>query len=183
MNTRAPALLAGDDMARDCSYYAAVQRQPGYPRLLGRRACDVAVVGGGLAGLSAAIELADRGFRVTLLEARTVGNGASGRNGGQALTGLACDPHEIEAQLGRETARDVWSAGTEALALLHERRMRFAVECEWRNGYLWAAVNRRRAQRLRTTAEHLQRHYGQSLQVFPQLGEAPLEHVWAATWT
>ena len=51
----------------------------------------MAVVGGGLAGLSAALELAERGFSVVLLEAREIGWGASGRNGGQAIHGLACD--------------------------------------------------------------------------------------------
>ncbi|MDE2159667.1 MAG: FAD-dependent oxidoreductase, partial [Burkholderiales bacterium] len=55
---------------------------PAQPALDADAACDVAVVGGGIAGLSAALELAQRGFDVRLLEAGRVGGGASGRNGG-----------------------------------------------------------------------------------------------------
>jgi hypothetical protein len=67
--------------------------------------CDVAIVGGGLAGLSAALELASAACSVVLLEARELGWGASGRNGGQAIHGLACDQDVIEQQLGLDDAR------------------------------------------------------------------------------
>jgi gamma-glutamylputrescine oxidase len=81
----------------------------------------VAVVGGGLAGLSAALELRQRGLDVLLLEARELGYGASGRNGGQAIHGLACEQEVIEAQLGLDDARRVWDLSLEALDLLRER--------------------------------------------------------------
>jgi gamma-glutamylputrescine oxidase len=158
MDESAAALLRADDLARHCGYAASARREQRFPPLEGGRVCDVAVVGGGLAGLSAAIELADRGFTVTLLEARDVGSGASGRNGGQALPGLACEPRLIEAQLGLEAARIVWDAGIEALDLIHRRCERFAIDCEWRSGHLLTAVNTRRARRLRATADDLQRY-------------------------
>jgi gamma-glutamylputrescine oxidase len=85
------------DLARHSYYDATVQRPAALPALAADIECDVAIVGGGLAGLSAAIELADRGFDVVLLEARQVGWGASGRNGGQALAGLACKLQERRA--------------------------------------------------------------------------------------
>jgi gamma-glutamylputrescine oxidase len=77
-----------------------VARRPSHPPLSGEARADVAVVGGGLAGLSAALELAQRGRSVVVLESQRVGWAASGRNGGQALPGLACDMAEIESQLG-----------------------------------------------------------------------------------
>ena len=102
------SLLSADQQLTKNSYYAATApREQRFPALQSNLDCDVAVVGGGLAGLSAAIELADRGFSVVLLEAREVGWGASGRNGGQAIAGLACDQEVIEAQLGRDAARRV----------------------------------------------------------------------------
>ncbi|OYU73300.1 MAG: FAD-dependent oxidoreductase, partial [Burkholderiales bacterium PBB5] len=77
-------LRADQELTRHSYYAATAVRDARYPALQGDVHCDVAVVGGGLAGLSAAIELADRGFSVRVLEAREVGFGASGRNGGQA---------------------------------------------------------------------------------------------------
>jgi gamma-glutamylputrescine oxidase len=65
----------------------------------------VAIVGGGLAGLSAASSWPSAACSVVLLEAREVGWGASGRNGGQAIHGLACDQDVIEQQLGLDAAR------------------------------------------------------------------------------
>ncbi|MGZ5130424.1 MAG: FAD-dependent oxidoreductase [Caldimonas sp.] len=162
MDESPAALLRSDDLARHCAYAAGAPREQRFPPLEGGRACDIAVVGGGLAGLSAAIELADRGFAVTLLEARDVGSGASGRNGGQALTGLACEPHVIEAQLGLAAARMVWDAGIEALELIHRRCERFAIDCEWRSGHLLTAVSARKARRLRETSDDLQQRYGEA---------------------
>jgi gamma-glutamylputrescine oxidase len=94
------------DLTPRHSYYAATAaRAAGIRRCKGDAGCDVAIVGGGLAGLSAALELAERGCSVVLLEAREVGWGASGRNGGQAIHGLACDQDVIEAaRPGRRAA-------------------------------------------------------------------------------
>jgi gamma-glutamylputrescine oxidase len=103
------SLLSADEQLATNSYYAATApRGPARAALESNLDCDVAVVGGGLAGLSAAIELADRGFRVVVLEAQRVGWGASGRNGGQVIAGFACDTSVIEGQLGLAAARRAW---------------------------------------------------------------------------
>ncbi|MBK6472005.1 MAG: FAD-binding oxidoreductase, partial [Betaproteobacteria bacterium] len=106
------------EIARHSYYAATAVRDRAFPALAGDVDCDVAVVGGGLAGLSAAIDLRRRGFSVVLLEARDIGFGASGRNGGQAIHGLACDQDTIEAQLGLDEAKRVWAMSIEALDLL-----------------------------------------------------------------
>jgi gamma-glutamylputrescine oxidase len=73
-----PLLDTDRDLTRHSYYDATAPRTQGYAGLQGDAGdCDVAVVGGGFAGLSAAIELADRGFSVVVLEAREVGSGAS----------------------------------------------------------------------------------------------------------
>ena len=155
------SLFKADQSLTNNSYYAATApRDQRFAPLQGRADCDVAIVGGGLAGLSAAIELADQGLSVVLLEARSIGFGASGRNGGQALAGLACEQGEIERQLGLEASRTVWDMTLEAIELIHARCRRFGIDCDWRPGYLSLAVNARKGRELAQWHERMQRDYG-----------------------
>ena len=148
-------LQIDQDLARHSYYAATAPAGDSHAPLEGDAHCDVAVVGGGLAGLSAAIELATRGFSVTLLEAKTLGWGASGRNGGQAIHGLACDQSVIEEQLGLPAARQVWAMAVEALDLIRERLRQFQIDADWRDGYLGLAVNARKADELRAWADRI----------------------------
>ena len=81
------------ELTRGSWYEASVVRPTAAPALAGSIETDVCVVGGGYAGLSTALELAERGYSVALLEARQAGWGASGRNGGQALVGFGFAGH------------------------------------------------------------------------------------------
>jgi gamma-glutamylputrescine oxidase len=154
------SLLSADKQLTKNSYYAATApRGAGHAALEADIDCDVAVVGGGLAGLSAAIELADRGYAVALLEAQQVGWGASGRNGGQVIAGLACDQSVIEEQLGLDGARAVWQMTLEALRLINERRERFAIDCDWQSGFIGVATSPRKAADLERWQAHMQAAY------------------------
>ena len=160
------ALLDTDRELTRGSYY--VQTSPAWvpsSALQGEVSCDVAVVGAGLAGLSAALELASRGLRVTVLEAQHVGFGASGRNGGQAIHGLACDMSVIEAQLGRDDARRVFDMTIEALDLIRQRIAAHAIDCEWQDGFLSVATSPRKAQALARWAQHMAQAYGYPMTV------------------
>ena len=75
--------------------------------LLDNHHCDVAVIGGGFAGLSTALHLAEKGVNVTLLEAKEIGFGASGRNGGQVIPGLKYDPDELIKMFGNERGQQL----------------------------------------------------------------------------
>lgn len=151
------------ELTRNSYYAATATRSASHPPLHGDVEADVAIVGGGLAGLSAAIELADRGHSVVLLEARDLGWGASGRNGGQAIHGLACDQDEIESQLGLDEARRVWGMTLEALDLIGQRCRRFDIDCDWTPGYLGLAVNARKGRDLQRWAERMRTVYGFAL--------------------
>src|SRR6202035_3166736 len=100
------------------SYYAATAAA-GPPEtratLMGECRADVAVVGGGIAGCSAALHLAKRGYSVALLEARFVGYGASGRSGGQTIFGLAAGQKALAVQVGAGDARRLFDLSIEAL--------------------------------------------------------------------
>ncbi|MDP1901980.1 MAG: FAD-binding oxidoreductase [Rubrivivax sp.] len=158
------AWLATDLELSRASYYAATAgHAPSFAPLPGPTSCDVAVVGGGLTGLSAAIELRQRGFDVVLLEAREIGSGASGRNGGQAIHGLACDQAVIESQLGLADARRVWDLSIEALDLLRQRIAVHRIECDWQEGYLGVACSPSKGRSLTAWADRIEAVYGYPL--------------------
>lgn len=154
-------LLASDTQLNQKSYYeASVQRPPLAAALQGDVRADVLVVGAGYAGLSAAIELAQRGYQVVVLEADRVCSGASGRNGGQAIVGYASGQEPFEQQLGREPARLAWDMSLEAIALLDQRIADFAIDCDRVAGYLYVADSPRKARALQEDMQRLERDYG-----------------------
>lgn len=148
------------------SYYAATANwRTRYPALAGEQACDVCVIGAGFTGVNTAIELAERGFRVVLLEARRVAWGASGRNGGQVIGGFA-DTARIERAVGAEAARVVWDMGVEGTRILQARVARFDIPCDLKPGYFDAALNRRQMRDLRSyVAKQRERGYPHALTI------------------
>lgn len=141
-------LLASDTQLNQKSYYeASVQRAPAGPPLRGELNADVLVVGAGFAGLSAAIELAQRGYQVVVLEADRVCSGASGRNGGQAIVGFSGGQEPFEQQLGQAQARLAWAMTVEGLAMIDERVKAFQIDCDHVKGYLYLADSRRKRAR------------------------------------
>jgi gamma-glutamylputrescine oxidase len=153
-------MLASEQRLIQNSYYtASANAQPNYPPLNGDTEVDVCVVGAGLSGLSAAIELADRGYSVLVLEAETVGWGASGRNGGQIIAGFACDQSVIEKALGAEAARDAWDVTIAALDLVRERIKRFDIKCDLVSGFLGVAVGQRKGNDLKEWYESMAKRY------------------------
>jgi len=154
-------MLACEQKLIQNSYYTdSVNDHSSYQALDGDDSADVCVVGGGLAGLSTAIELADRGYSVIVLEAETVGWGASGRNGGQIIAGLACEQAVIEKHLGLEAAREAWNVTIEALDLVHERVRRFDIDCDLVDGFLGVSVGARKGAALRDWYETMAKRYG-----------------------
>ena len=143
------------------SYYAAtLPLALPRPPLQGAVECDVCVVGAGYGGLSAALHLAGRGYRVVVLEAARIGNGASGRNGGHIVTGYQPDMPEVEAMVGRDTARRLWELSEEAKRLLRDTVSRHAIDCHLIDGYLFAANKPRHLAALAAHAEALEAVYG-----------------------
>ncbi len=116
---------------------------------------DVAVIGGGITGVSAALHLAERGYSVALLEAEDVGWGASGRNGGQALPGFGASQTKIKSLVGPEGARKLWNMSMEGVDLLHAQVQRFGIPCDLATGYLHAAIKPRHVRELEEAQEEL----------------------------
>ena len=138
------------------SYYAATARdnQP-YPLLDGEICADVCVVGGGLTGVNTALELALRGHSVVLLEARRIGWGASGRNGGQLIRGIGHDVSGFGKYVGEEGVRYLERAGVDSVTLVAERIDEFAIDCDLRWGFCELANTPAQFAGLREEHEHL----------------------------
>ncbi|NWB28288.1 NAD(P)/FAD-dependent oxidoreductase [Pseudomonas gingeri] len=118
------------------SYYAASSHpQPEYPLLQGEVQADVCVVGGGFSGLNTAIELAERGLSVVLLEARRIGWGASGRNGGQLIRGVGHGLEQFTDVLGQDGVRQLKLMGLEAVDIVRRRIEHFRIDCDLTWGY------------------------------------------------
>lgn len=138
------------------SYYAATAHAaPARPALDGPAECDVCVVGGGIAGCSAAIHLAERGYRVVLLEAQRIGWGASGRSGAQALLGVAAGHAKLARLIGESDARRVWDMTVEGLALMRELIARYGIDCDWVDGHMQVATKARHDAEIREEIEML----------------------------
>jgi gamma-glutamylputrescine oxidase len=147
-------------VAENSYYEASVVRAAPATALSGTRRADVCVVGGGYAGLSAALDLAQRGYAVTLLEAQRVGWGASGRNGGQVIVGFGREGETaIEKQLPREDARRAWNIALEGVELVRERIRQHAIDCDWQAGYLSVSVKPAKSRALNEWAAHISASY------------------------
>lgn len=142
------------------SYYAATANPgPDCPPLEGARRCDVCVVGGGFTGVSAALSLAERGYKVSVLEANRIGWGASGRNGGQLIGGLSGEERMRQAQ-GRASGKDLdkllWDLGWAGHEIIRQRVERHAIDCDLKFGYMDAALKPRQWRELQEECERLQ---------------------------
>jgi glycine/D-amino acid oxidase-like deaminating enzyme len=117
---------------------------PSVPAMTTDLSCEVAIIGGGFCGLSAALHLAEAGTDAVVLEAETPGWGASGRNGGQVIAGLKLDPHECLAKFGRERGQALHRFGAATADLVFSLIERFQIRCEaHRDGWIQAAYSAR----------------------------------------
>ncbi|HVX77748.1 MAG TPA: FAD-binding oxidoreductase [Bradyrhizobium sp.] len=122
--------------------------------LEGKRQCDVAILGGGYTGLSAALRLAQKGRTVRVLEANEPGWGASGRNGGQVNPGLKWEPEQIERDFGPDLGKRMVALSGGAPAQVFDLVSRHNIACEARqSGTLRAAFAPRDAETISRTAE------------------------------
>ncbi len=146
------------------AYAATAPELQGQGRLEGRLVADVCILGAGLTGLSTAIELAQAGLSVVVLEAASVGFGASGRSGGQAIFGFACDQSRIERMVGIEESRRLFAWSLEGLALIHERCRQFQIDCDWQPGHAHVPLKPRQVVELKSWQRELEETYSYPLQ-------------------
>ena len=141
-------------------YYASAVGLHDYPRLAENVRADVCVVGAGYTGISAALELAERGYAVVVLDSHRVGSGASGRNGGVLGSGQRKGQIELQKWLGKDTARTLWNIACDANQLVRDRIARFNIDCDLTDGELTVAHKQKYQQELWDYSRFLETEYG-----------------------
>ena len=123
------------------SYYAAsANPAPLRPELVGTHETDVCVLGAGYSGLSTALHLAEKGYKVTVVEGARIGWGASGRNGGQIVNGLNASLETIGRRYGADAAKFVASLVTEGGDIIRERISTYDIKCDLKHGNVFAGL-------------------------------------------
>lgn len=130
---------------------------------------DVAIVGGGFTGLSAARALAKRGVRVAVLEANTIGWGASSRNGGMVLTGLKLSMETVFHKYGRETAKALFQCSLAGIDAVEQIVKEENIDCGFaRTGHLLVANKPAHYQAMVRSAEFMEREFGHKQRLVPR---------------
>ena len=145
-------------------YAASAAPLPEQPALHDRLDADVCILGAGFTGLSAALDLAEAGYRVVVLEAERIGWGASGRNGGQAIVGYGCEQSTLEHLLGDDAARRLFDLSREGMGLLRDRIARHRIACDWRDGYAHVPIKPRQERELRADIVDMAQRYDYPLE-------------------
>jgi len=130
---------------------------------------DVAVVGAGFCGLSAARELARRGVRVVVLEAETLGWGASCRNGGMVLTGMKLPVPTLIARYGREAVQRMYAASLQSIDLVEQIVKEERIDCAFsRCGHLEVACKESHFAAYAKAAARIQSEFNHNLRIVPK---------------
>ena len=131
-------------LERPPTYYSAtLTDDPRYPRLEGSHRTDIVVIGGGFTGVNTALELAERGFKVVLVEQHRIGWGASGRNGGQVTGSLSGDTamqKKMRATLGASVDDFIWNLRFHGHDVIESRIARYGIDCDLKKGHLETAL-------------------------------------------
>ena len=130
---------------------------------------DVAVVGGGYTGLSAALTLAKRGVSVAVFDAETIGWGASSRNGGMVLTGLKIPMQTAIKRYGRDFARRLFQCSLDSIATVEKLCKEEAIDCGFaRTGHLLAANKPKHYELLAKEAEFMAKEFEHAVRLVPR---------------
>lgn len=130
---------------------------------------DVAVVGAGFTGLAAARELARGGISVAVLEAETIGWGASSRNGGMVLTGMKLPVPTLIKRYGRERVRRMYAASLESIDCVERIVREEGIDCDFsRCGHLEVACKKSHFDGYEESAALIRREFGHELRIVPK---------------
>ena len=131
---------AGDGSHTGSYYAASANPAPERAALRGDHEIDVCIVGAGYSGLSTGLHLAEKGYKVAIIEGARVGWGASGRNGGQIVNGLNASLQTIKRRYGQDTATFVAGLVQEGGEIIRERVKRYDIKCDLKDLNIFTAL-------------------------------------------
>ena len=141
------------------TYYAATANPvPNRPALQGEINADICIIGAGYTGLSTGLFLAERGLKVVVLEAAKVGFGATGRNGGQIVNSFSRDIDAIERQVWHDAAKVFGQMAFEGNRIIRERIATYNIQCDLKNGGVFAAFTPKQMRHLEHQRKLWARH-------------------------
>ncbi|HWV09450.1 MAG TPA: FAD-binding oxidoreductase [Pseudomonas sp.] len=157
------------------SYYSAtLNQETDYPTLQGEVSVDVVIIGGGFTGVASAVELAERGLKVAIVEAQKIGWGATGRNGGQVTGSLSGDEamrKQMRNRLGSEVDDFIWHLRWRGHDIIKNRVARYGIDCDLKHGHLHAAMKPAHMDELASSYEEaLRRGMGDSVTLLDREG-------------
>jgi len=151
------------------SYYAATANSTVVrPELQDNKQADVCVIGAGYTGLSTALFLLEKGFSVIVLEAAKVGFGASGRNGGQIVNSYSRDLDSIERTASASAAKLIGDMAFEGGRIIRERVARYGIQCDLKDGGVFAAFNQKQMHHLEAQKALWERYGYQHLELLDE---------------
>ena len=133
------------------TYYTATRKYHlSFPSLEEDIDVDVVVIGGGFSGVNTALELAEKGItNIALLEARYIGFGGSGRNGGQIMAGIGHDMEKIKKDVGEEGLKAIFAISDQGADIIKARIKKYDIDADFCHGYGYLGFNSRQAKTLR----------------------------------
>ncbi len=141
------------------SWYAASANDKRVrPSLEGEETADICIIGAGFTGLSAALEMAEQGFSVIVLEGERIGFGASGRNGGQIVNGYSRDLETIAGRYGREKAVQLGEMSLEGGEIIRQRVRKYGIDCDLVDGGFFAAFTSKQIKEMETNKSNWEKH-------------------------
>ncbi|WP_064609316.1 NAD(P)/FAD-dependent oxidoreductase [Photobacterium sp. J15] len=151
--------MSKDSQYIDSYYQATINPLPLQPQLDQDVEADVCIIGGGMTGLSAAIELRQKGYSVVVLESNRLAWAGSGRNGGQCLVGYCLGLREVDETYGPQWGKQLWDLSCEAVDIARDRIEKFNIDCGFQEGYIELALKKSQEKELKSWLELKQTRY------------------------
>ncbi|MEK1906088.1 MAG: FAD-binding oxidoreductase [Pseudomonas sp.] len=159
MNAATQPVIAAAERCK--SYYSAtLNEETNYPTLQGQVSVDVVIIGGGFTGVASAVELAERGLKVAIVETNKIGWGATGRNGGQVTGSLSGDEamrKQMRNSIGEEVDDFIWHLRWRGHDIIKNRVEKYGIQCDLKHGHLHAAMKPSHMDELKSAYEEAQR--------------------------